>query len=135
MRSYHRPPASPSGAIFILRTSHRSCLTSDLPCLTGTRPQKFLARIFYLLLKLSYFTKANFRSAAPAFIMCINPTNRTRGHDEARRREASVQRSRPEVGRSIYIYIYHDSGDVDLLTEASLRLGPISYATFYSSLA
>ena len=46
-----------------------------------------------------------------------------RGHDEARRREASVQRSIPEVGRSIYIY--HDSGDVDLLTEASLRLGPI----------
>ena len=52
-----------------------------------------------------------------------------RGLDEARRREASVQRSRPEVGRSIstyiYTYIYHDSGDVDLLTEASLRLGPI----------
>ena len=34
--------------------------------------------------------------------MCINPTNRMRGHDEARRREASVQRSRPEVARSIY---------------------------------
>ena len=50
--------------------------------------------------------KANFRSAAPACIMCVNPTNRMRGHDEARRREASVQRSRPEVGRSIYIYIY-----------------------------
>ena len=58
------------------------------------------------LLKLYCFTKANFRSAAPACIMCINPTNRMRGHDEARRREASVQRSRPEVGRSIYIYIY-----------------------------
>ena len=29
-----------------------------------------------------------------------------RGNDEARRREASVQRSRPEVGRSIYIYIH-----------------------------
>ena len=85
--------------------------------------------------------KANFWSAAPACIMCINPTNRMRGHDEARRREASVQRSRMEVGRSIYtyskgkhtdtrhsngvVYIYHDSGDVDLLTEASLRLGPI----------
>ena len=82
---------------------------------------------FFLLLKLYYFTKANFRSAAPAFNTCINPTNRMRGHDEAIRREASVQRSRPEVGRSIYIYIYHDSGDVDLLTEASLRLGPITF--------
>ena len=35
--------------------------------------------------------------------LCINPTNWMRRHDEARRREASVQRSRPEVGRSIYI--------------------------------
>ena len=59
------------------------------------------------------------RSAAPACIMYINPTNRMRRQDEARRREASVQRSIPEVGRSIY-----DSDEVDLLTEASLRLGP-----------
>ena len=47
----------------------------------------------------------NSNCAAPTCIMCINPTNRMRGHDEARRLEASVQRSRPEVGRSIYIHI------------------------------
>ena len=116
----------------MLRTSHRCCLASDLPCLTGIRPQAEVSCMnFFLLLKLYCFSKANFRSAAPAciiMIVCVNPTNRMRGHDEARRREASVQRSRPEVGRSIYniyIYLYHDSGDVDLLTEASLRLGPI----------
>ena len=28
-------------------------------------------------------------------------------------------------GPYTYIYLYHDSGDVDLLSEASLRLGPI----------
>ena len=73
------------------------------PALRVPVPRSFLHEFF---LKLHYFTKANFRSAAPACIMCVNPTNRMRGHDETRRRKASVQRSRPEVGRSIYIYIY-----------------------------
>ena len=80
---------------------------SALPC--GYPSPEVSCMIFFLLLKyflskFYHFRKANFRSAAPACIMCINPTNRMRGHDEARRREASVQSSRPEVGRSIYIW-------------------------------
>ena len=76
------------------------------PALRPGPRRKFLAWFFFLLLKLYYFTKANFRSAAPACITCVYQSNeQMRGHDEARRREASVQRSRPEVGRSIYISI------------------------------
>ena len=116
-----------------MRTSHRSCLTSDLPCLTDTCPQKFLALIFFLLLKLYYFTKANFQSVAPACIMCINPTNRMRGQPDTTKQDAVRRRfkdlNRKSDGWSIYLYIYHDSGDVDLLTEASLRLGPITTRT------
>ena len=53
---------------FILRTSHRSCLTSDLPCHTGTRPQKFLAWMFFLAfeaLLLLKLTEANFGLRLP----------------------------------------------------------------------
>ena len=50
----------------------------------------------------------------------------TTKQDAVRRRFKDLDRK--SDGRSVYIYtyIYHDSGDVDLLTEASLRLGPIS---------
>ena len=54
-----------------------------------------------LLVEVLPLHKGKLSVAAPACIMCINPPNRMRGHDEARRREASVQSSRPEVGRSI----------------------------------
>ena len=42
---------------------------------------------------------------------------------------------RKSDGRSIYLYIYHDSGDVDLLTEASLKLGPIKQCQHQNSVA
>ena len=49
-----------------------------------------------------------------------------RALDEARRRDSRGVGSQILTGsRTVDLYIYHDSGDVDLLTEASLRLGPI----------
>ena len=47
--------------------------------------------------------------------------------DAVRRRFKDLDRKSDGRSIYIYIYIYHDSGDVDLLTEASLRLGPISW--------
>ena len=88
-----------------MRTSHRSRLTSDLLYLMGTRPQMYLAWIFSCFWSSTTLETHKGKLSAPACIMCINPTNRMRGLDEARRREASVKRSRPEVGRSIYMLL------------------------------
>ena len=48
----------------------------------------------------------------------------TTKQDAVRRRFKDLYRKSDGRSIYIYIYIYHDSGDVDLLTEASLRLGP-----------
>ena len=75
------------------------------PALRVPVPRSFLLEFFSCFWSSTTSQRQNFQSVAPACILCINPTNQMRGHDEARRREASVQSSRPEVGRSIYISI------------------------------
>ena len=94
----------------MLRTSNRCCLTSDIPCLTGIRPQAEVSCMnFFLLFEalLLLRERQTFGLQLPhASCVSIQRTEcaDTTKQDAVRRRFKDLDRK--SDGRSIYIYIY-----------------------------